>query len=487
LYQSVPSGAASLFQGATGDLKSKPVKRWYAVAAREVRYEHPLWYALRASGRTNGEFVRALNRRRLGTTRTVVRRWMTGQYTPDRAGRHAIAAEFGVPATVADHVPWPDWLPTGEVAGVHEPWTPAGTLTALDALVRISPMDRRSFLAVTGSGLAAVTAAAWTTDADAPPADAPPAASSGRIADAEVTLIEQHTAALQRHDDEHGSGDGLLGITHAYLTRVTALLKHRPATDAQSARLHLAAADLCRLAGQIAIDDGRTSAGQQYLLVGRRAAATAERADRAAAVGAGAHLLAGLSAQATNAGDPAGGLATAEQILALPHGSLTPRLRSLAAGVAARAHARLGDARVAGQLLLAEEQAVERGPSDADPPSLYYHDRSDVAGHAGYVWLQLGDWARAEQALTEALALKADAYPRNRVVLHVRRGQALLGAAQLDAALQAGRDAVTLLGDIQSARSTALLHDLVADAAAAWPGDRRVADFADEARAVLAG
>jgi len=452
------------------------------MASRAVRYEHPLWYALRASGRSNGEFIRALNRRGLGTTRTVLRRWLLGQCEPDHAGRAAIAAEFGVPAAVAEMMPWPEWLPTGEAAGLSEPWTPDGTLTALDTLVRIAMLDRRRFLITAGGGLAAA-AAAWSVDPGAA------AAATGAVADvdSDAALIELHTAALQRRDDTLGSGAGLLGIANAYLAHVLELLRHRSPTDGQTTRLQLAAADLCRLAGQVAIDDGRAAAGQQYLLVGRRAAATAERADRHGALSADAHLLVGLSSQATNAGDAAGGLATARQALALPPAALTPRLRSLAAGHAARAHARLGDRRAAQELLAAEERLAERGPSDGDPASLYYHDRSDVAGHAGYVWLHLRDWARAERAFAEALALKGDAYPRNRAVLQVRRGRALLGAGHLDGALDAGRAAVGLLGGVRSARSAGFLHDLVGEAGAAHPGDRRVADFAEETRAVLAG
>jgi len=172
------------------------------------------------------------------------------------------------------------------------------TLDAVDALGR-ADVDRRSFLksSIFAVGASIAPSRDWlvATVEDA-------TVSAGRVGTTQVEAIRRTFGIFQEMDVMRGGGHARRQLANYVTTVVTPLLRENdPSTDAGSA-LFEAGAEQLYLLGWMAYDDGQHSLAQQYLIQALRLAQEARRPEL------GAHVLAGLSDQATLTGHPDQGL-----------------------------------------------------------------------------------------------------------------------------------------------------------------------------------
>jgi len=351
-------------------------------------------------------------------------------------------------------------------AGMNHPWSVAGTrMVAQDWLVG-GMVDRRHFLAVSGSTLAGAVSAYLA--AELPTAVAVPPVSSG--GDPLIEQIETSIPLLQQLDDAKG-GAASLGYIGAQLRAVALVLHEGTYPAAATRRLLVALADLGQLAGWMAFDANQYGLAQRYFFTGLRAAHDAGYPAMAA------HILADLSFQAASSGHRSDGIALGEA--ARRHAERAP------AGVQASVGSRLAYAYAASGRITEFEHtyadaadAVAGRDLASDPVWLYYLTPGHLDCQAGYALVlagrdHLAGGDRAGRAMLRrgAALLRTGAHdrplgdPSQRRALYEGAWLALAYAARgdLEGACSEARTAIGRLGSVRSPRSNTLLHQLAAD------------------------
>jgi hypothetical protein len=351
-------------------------------------------------------------------------------------------------------------------AGMNHPWSVAGThVVAQDWLVG-GLVDRRHFLAVSGSTLVGAVSAYLA--AELPAAAAVPAARAGD--DPLVEQIEASIPLLQQLDDAKG-GAANLGYIGAQLRAVALVLHEGTYPMAATRRLLVALADLGQLAGWMAFDANQHGLAQRYFFTGLRAAHDAGYTAMAA------HILADLSFQASSSGHRADGVTLGEA--ARRHAVRAP------AGVQASVDSRLAYAYAASGRITdfertcasAADTFAGRDPA-SDPAWLYYLTPGHLDCQAGYALVLVGrdrlaGGDRVGRAMLQrgTALLRTGAHDRplddasQRRALYEGAWLALAYAARGDfeGACAEARSAIGRLGSVRSPRSNALLHQLSAD------------------------
>lgn len=172
------------------------------------------------------------------------------------------------------------WVPADH--GLRLPWTAAGTVEILDDWLRHTGgsigMDRRIFLAVSGSSL---TAPAWgyvdhlgiRGDSFAALADE---RRSITVTSAMVNAVAAGTAGIRNLGDGEGGNDDNLRFLHHHLLWVTKLLRQgRFTSSAVADRLLTEWAQLAQLGAWMAHEAGQHGLSQRYFTSGLHAAHTA--------------------------------------------------------------------------------------------------------------------------------------------------------------------------------------------------------------------
>lgn len=350
-------------------------------------------------------------------------------------------------------------------AGMDHPWSVAGTRAVAHDWLAGGLVDRRHFLAVSGSTLA--TAVSAYLAAELPAAAAPPAQRGG---DPLVEQIEASIPLLQQLDDAKG-GAANLGYIGAQLRAVALVLHEGTYPAAVTRRLLVALADLGQLAGWMAFDANQHGLAQRYFFTGLRAAHDAGYIEMAA------HILADLSFQAASSGHRSDGITLGEA--ARRHAVRTP------AGVRASVDSRLAYAYAASGRINefehtyagAADTFAGRDPA-SDPAWLYYLTPGHLDCQAGYALVlagrdRLAEGDRAGRAMLRrgTALLRTGAHNRplddasQRRALYEGAWLALAYAARGDfeGACGEARAAIGRLGSVRSPRSNALLHQLSAD------------------------
>ncbi|MGG2462808.1 transcriptional regulator [Streptomyces sp. RGM 3693] len=395
---------------------------------------HPLTYLLELRGWGKAEFADLMQTHGgtlgvpLATNRTTVWKWEQGQ-RPDDDAQYVLADLLGVPQELARPELWPTWLPVWEVAGLRRPWTLAGTVDALDDLVRSAHMDRRGFLTITGATLSAL-AASWAT---APSAFAA-AADGDRVTDEMVSTLEQRVTTLRSLDAQMG-GARLLDQARSDLALITTLIKQARYTDAVGERLHSLAAQVSYLTGWMAYDSGLHSQGQQYYVAALRAARTAGDDDL------GAFVLAEMGVHASDGGynkERAQLLNTAidSSGTTIPTHSRAYLHLHLAAALAQQ-----GYHRQAASALHRSTQLWDRSSGEL-PEWLAWFEESQINSTRGKIMLWAG---HADQAADFLVASVDASVPRDRAVRAGRLAEAYLEGKNLDGALAAANEGAELL------------------------------------------
>ncbi|WP_431961081.1 hypothetical protein [Actinacidiphila sp. bgisy160] len=417
---------------------------------------HPLASVRRSHGWSYQDLARVVadNARALGVPmaarREKVWRWEHWGVVPERDSQRALARALGVALREVDARPWPGWLPSFDGIPDGLPWTRAGGLDALDALLDGGGRDPRGHPVLEGPAFGAAVAD-WTAVTDRggngpPPDDADLlAAREGSAADEEtVAWLERGVLGLRRLDDRLG-GAAVRHRVEADLRIALDLLRRGPYRGGVDARLLRVAAGLAQLGGWAATDCGRHGAAQRHYLTGLRLAHGAE--DRAQA----ANLWAGLSLQAVFAGRHDDALAASRAAESAAAGA-TSRTRAMLATRRARAYAGLGEDAACRRSLEEAELLLDTAPGDDDPSWIYWFDGAELCAQSGIALLDLGCAQEAAPLLEKALAMQDPLYRRDRTLYTARAALARARTGDLDAARTLTEDAVDLARDCGSPR-----------------------------------
>lgn len=351
-------------------------------------------------------------------------------------------------------------------AGMNRPWSVQGTRAVAQDWLIGGLVDRRDFLAVSGSTLAGAVSAYLGGDLAA--AALPQAKEQGDLL---ISQIEAGIPHLQQLDDAKGGAAGL-GYVGAQLRAVALVLREGSYPAEATRRLLVALADISQLAGWMAFDAARHGLAQRYFFTGLRAAHDAGYAAMAA------HILADLSYQAATRGCASDGVALGEA-------ACRQAARS-SAGVRASVGSRLAyayaSAGLFGEFERAHRESVDilaGRDATADPAWLYYLTVNHLECQAGYALVLAGRQVQADgdgagramlrrgAALlrTGAHRLPYDDDTAQRRALYEGAWLSLAYTAcgDLQSACAEARVAVGRLGSVRSPRSNMLLRQLSAD------------------------
>jgi hypothetical protein len=255
-----------------------------------------------------------------------------------------VSRELGHPVTTAE-------LWQGRASGsplalpadidMDGPWSRASTLGLIDDWVVAGLLDRRHFLAVSGTTILDL-ATRYPTGG---PGRLATALERGSIGTLPLAQTEQSIPLLQRLNDTHGGGVHLPYVG-AQFRAVALLLRQGGHPTRVERRLFAALAEIGQLAGWMALDAGQHGLAQRYLFSALRAAREADYLSIAA------HVLADLALQAATREH-------ANDAVALGHAAV-----------------RIATASPAAVRALAVYRSRRAGPSGAD-----LHDRQ-LRGHA---------------------------------------------------------------------------------------------------------
>ncbi|MFC9650748.1 transcriptional regulator [Streptomyces sp. NPDC056937] len=381
-----------------------------------------------------------------------ISRWKKGRTRPDRRATIAMADMLGVPLDQAHALGWPHWLRLAlrdDRALLASPWTPSGTVQALELVGGFADMERREFV-ITGGTLAALLAS-WTAAA---PATA--VLTSNRrplINDDTVRLIDDRLATLRHLDDQIGSGQ-TYALACAERRMITHTLKNTSCSTTTGRRLFAAAAEASRISGWCALDSGHPAQAQRHYLAALRSAGSA--ADPVVT----ANTLGFWAMLRYSTGDPEGALQLVDA--AHRHAARTDsrRMTAVLHARASRAHARAGNTLASQRAEHAMFDTYERaGPPDHEPTCVYWINRDELHGWAATNALDLRDPRRA---LTHHAAITPahQPAPRTAALRLARQADAHLALGDIEAAVHTADQAVQILGGVASSRGTSLLTGL---------------------------
>lgn len=277
----------------------------------------------------------------------------------------------------------------------------------------------------------------------------------GKVGNEQVDAIRRTFGVFQELDVMRGGGHARVQLA-AYLTDtvVPLLQSNDPDTDNGRA-LYEAAAEQLYLLGWMAFDNGEHSIAQRYLIQSLRLAQAAGNPEL------GAHVLAGLSDQATLTGNPDQGVQLARAGRAGLAQGYSPACLADLHALQARAEAAMGDAKSAAHNVHLSEKAFESTDPANEPEWARFIDVAYLNGEYAHTFRDL---ERPDEATQFARVSVADAERQNRA----RRGslaQAALARAAIDAhdlsaAASAGLAAAKLAATVKSSRSVEAVTDL---------------------------
>jgi len=395
---------------------------------------------------------------------------------PDRiAGGFSsfLAADlFDVPREHLYERPWPMWLTAITIVENGMPWTRAGSLSALTDAMENGLLDRRGFLALTGSTLVGL-ADAW---ASIEPGKLAAALDGRRVDDELVSWFERQLPELWRLDDLTG-GDTAYGLAETHLRTIVGMLRHGAYTEAQGQRLYRLAAELCRFTGWASFDAGHHAAAQRYWHAGLRAAHTA--GDHAL----GGYVLSNLALQAVYTGDGRDAVALLETARDHVDGRASSNVQAMLAAWQARAHAVVGDARRSARTLREADDLFDGDHREDDPAWLYWMCRPSLTAEAGRGFLLLGQPDTAAELLTEGTVALASDASRDRVLYLASLAEARIQERDIEHACAHAGEALSLAADLQSQRCMDLVTE-VRDRLTEHRSVPQVGDFLDRAQVI---
>ncbi|MEV6448489.1 helix-turn-helix transcriptional regulator [Amycolatopsis sp. NPDC051716] len=277
----------------------------------------------------------------------------------------------------------------------------------------------------------------------------------GKVGSPQIETIRKTFGIFQELDVMRGGGHARTQLT-AYLKQVVIpLLQANDPETAQGSELYSAASEQLYLLGWMAFDNGEHPIAQRYLIQSLRLAEAAKNVEL------GAHVLAGLSDQATLTGNPDHGVQLARTgVAGLSRGRSHACLADLRA-LQARAEAAMGDAAAASKSVHLSQQAFEQVIPDDEQEWARFIDVAYLNGEYAHAFRDL---ERPTEAAMFAGVSADDAARQGRA----RRGslakaamaRAALTDHDLDKATAAALEATHLAVTVKSSRSTEAVTDL---------------------------
>ena len=353
-------------------------------------------------------------------------------------------------------------------SGMDDKWSSEGTMQLAGDWVRGGLLDRRFFMAVSGTALAQ---AVWAYLSQKPQLPSAGSHAGGDPPDSLIDQIEQSVPMLQALDDVHG-GAAHLSYVGAQVRAVALVLHEGGYGRAGQRRLLTALADLAQLAGWKAFDASQHGLAQRYYFTALRAAHDAGYRTMAA------HTLADLAVQAVARQDSTDAVALAE--------AAARQAESAVPGVRACVRSRLAHAYAAdGQIVESERatadalDALDRRHPEAEPDWLYYLTPAHIECQAGYSYVIAGRRTLANGSTKSGKALLKrgvqllsqgahdvpldDSSQRRALYEGAMLALGYAGGGKLDAACSVAQVAVRRLPTVRSPRSVAVLRDLERD------------------------
>lgn len=411
--------------------------------------------------------------------------WLNGT-VPKAANANRVAAAFalrlGREVTAAQI--WPGIAPSAVVTpashGLDGPWERSTAVNAVADSLTGGELNRRQFVAVSGTNLMRAVWAWLEPTGALPPGPGPtPGASGSTLAD----HIEHTIPALQRLDDAYGGAH--LPFVEAQQRAVALVVREQRHPEQVMRRLLAASSAIGHLCGWMCHDAAQFGAAQRYWFTALRAAR--EVGDRPLA----AHIIADLAFQAASLATAAGREPSHSAAgRRADHATEAVVLGEAACEIAARSPAAVR-ASVTSRLAVAYAAAGRRGEFHAaaaraqdllaardsgEPEWMYYLTPSHLACQAGYARIALGrrQLAHGDRAgradITEGITLlRGGAYdvppgdPSQRRALYEGAWLALGHAslAEYDESLSLAAGATARLGAVDSPRSADVLATLV--------------------------
>jgi hypothetical protein len=333
-------------------------------------------------------------------------------------------------------------------SGLSLPWTADG---AVRCATLVSRPTASALLPVSGA-LAVAPVVDWFT---APAAARPSRADGEEVSSAMVSVLAERVQQLRRLDDVQG-GPMLLDWIKQDLRWAASLASTAAYDQETGAALFGVLAELAQLAGWVATDLGQRALGQRYLLSALRFAHIAGDTELATAI---VSCLSYLALWMDSPADAVKLIRMARQRSARQASAATA---ALLASREARAHASHG---ATAECALALEEAASLFGGQSASPILsplwaYWVTEAVLVADAGRSWLEAGAPDKAIPLLQSGLRLFGDSQPRNRLLHGVSLAQSMLLTRQVDGAVQATDQALTLTASQDSDRVRSRLAEL---------------------------
>lgn len=280
-------------------------------------------------------------------------------------------------------------------------------------------------------------------------------AARGRVSAGQVESIRQTFGAFQEMDVMRGGGFARHRLAAFLTDHVVPLLRANDPETPVGRSLFEAGAEQYYLLGWMAYDNGEHGLAQRYLIQALRLA------EAARSVELGAHILAGLSDQATLTGHPGEGLKFAEAgQIGLAKGHSNACLADLLA-LEARAHAAMGQSEDAATRIAASERLFADVDHDDEPEWARFIDVAYLNGEYAHAFRDLAD-VKTSRRFAEVSAADAARQGRGRrgALAHATLARAALDDHDLVTASAEGIRTVNLAAGVDSSRSREAITDL---------------------------
>ena len=379
---------------------------------------------------------------RSGIDRNRIWKWEARRATPCPEHQVLLAHVLGVAIHDVLHLGWPWWLPAH--SDVYS-FDPHGSRAALREATT-TRMDRRAFLVLAGSSLAA-GAAQWATTE---PGRLAAALDGQQVDPALLAWLQSSAAELQQQ--ANANGPVVADLLEAHLRTTVGLINDARYDEQTGRRLYLTAAQVSQSLGWLRFDADRHGAAQRLWQGALHAAHQAGNRDL------GAGILSDLAYACTWLGYPK----DAVEILAHARSrTAAPAARSLLDLRRARALAVLQDHSGVNRALLSAHTELERAEPGTAPAWVAWMSPADLSADAGRCWLDLGDQRRADLALGSGLVLLDPARGRTRTVFLTYQAECDLRNKDVSAAVDHARQALDTAINTKATRCLDLATTLI--------------------------
>ena len=406
----------------------------------------------------------------VGVDGGMVSKWERGQKQPSNIYRRLLAEFFDT-----DELDFIDPAAYLDDPGLDYARSLPETLDTVDKLGH-ADMDRRTFLK---SAVFAVAASVGPSRDWLLATLEKTTSAAHRISSTQVEAIRRAFGVFQELDVMRGGGHARRQLAGYLTSTVTPLLRSNDPSTATGRALYEAGAEQLYLIGWMAYDDGDHALAQRYLIQALRIAHEASSPEL------GAHVLAGLSDQATLTGHPDHALQLAKAGRAgLKHGHSPACLADLWA-LQGRAEAALGDHRAAAHSVVESERWAEMIVPGQEPEWARFIDKAYLNGEYAHTFRDLD---RPDETAAFAARSAEEAYQQNRgrrgSLAHATLARAAMAHHDLESAAAEAQITVRLAATVRSSRSIEAVSDLrnrLADHQDSLP----VAEFFDLANTLL--